>query len=266
MTSLRRPLIVLTHARARIAAAAILILAAWEIGVLVSARDAAPTREEWQAVANAMPSELRPDQLIMFAPAWIDPVGRRWLGDRLSLEQVGRMDAARYREIWEVSVRGASAPEVARASPVSEQTFGPIRLRRFVRDAPAITWSSRDGAHICEVDFMPRLGLAFELRHPFAQGRRVFQTVSLGNELQVYAGLADYKLRTLNRSGAIVQAMVDGREVTRAVVGNEDGWVALPPARTVPGPHTLEIITRVQPRGPVDLSVCVAAEARRYGS
>lgn len=253
----------LRQARARLAAVGLVVLAVWEVAVLVSARQSAPSPEDWQAVAAAIPATLGADQLVVFAPRWIDPVGRRWLGDRMSIEQVARMDAARYREIWEVSMRGASAPEVAGAAALSEQSVGPLRLRRVVRNAPAVTWSLADGAHLCEIDFEPRLGLALDLRQPFAQALREFRQVPLGNELQVYAGLADYQKRSRNRSKALIQVMVDGREVARGLAGNNDAWVALPTISTSSGAHDVEIVARVQdPRGTVDISVCVAAEAR----
>jgi hypothetical protein len=249
--------------RARLAAAALVLLAIWEVMVMVSARQSEPSPENWQAVAAVIPAAVRHDQLIVFAPRWIDPVGRLWLGGRMSLDHAARMDAVRYREIWEVSVRGASAPEVADAPAVSEQSFGPIRVRRFVQHAPAVTWSLTEGSRICEVDFEPRRGVVLDLHHAFDQALNVSRRVELGDQLQVYAGLADYKKRSDNVSKARIQAMVDGREVTHGIVANVDGWVALPMAATEKGAHDIEIIARVQdPRGPVDFSVCVAAEAR----
>ena len=249
--------------RARLAAAALLLVAVWEVTVLVSARRSEPSAADWRAVAAAIPATPRDDRLILFAPRWLDPVGRLWLGDRISLDQAARMDAVRYREVWEVSVRGASAPEVVGRPAVSEQGFGPILVRRFVREAPAVTWSLTEGARICEIDFEPRRGVILDLRNPFDQGQRVFRQVDLGDQLQVYAGLADYKRRSDNRSQALIQTLVDGREVARGIVGNDDGWVALPMATTPSGAHDVEFIVRVQdPRGPIDLSVCVAAEAR----
>jgi hypothetical protein len=249
--------------RARLAAGGLVLLAVWEIMVLASAHRSAPSRENWQAVAAVIPPMLRDDQLIVFAPRWIDPVGRLWLGSRMSLDHAARMDAVRYREIWEVSVRGAEAPDVAGEPAVSEQAFGPIRLRRFVRDAPRVTWSLSEGARICEVDFEPRRGVVLELDHPLGQARRPYEDVNLGDQLQVYAGLADYKKRSDNRATALIQVMVDGREATRGIATNDNGWAALPTAATPPGLHEVEILARVQdPRDPIGLSVCVAAEAR----
>jgi hypothetical protein len=65
---------------------------------------------------------------------------------------------------------------------------------------------------------------------------------------------------------ALVQVLVDGREVARASAGNDDGWVALPTASTPSGAHDVRIVARVldpiDAVAPVDLSVCVAAESR----
>jgi hypothetical protein len=254
----------MTDARARLAAAALVIVAVWEIAVLVSAGRAAPSRADWEAVAAAIPATIGPDQLIVFAPRWIDPVGRRWLGSRLSLEHAARMDTARYREIWEVSVRGHAAPDVEGLPPSSERTFGPIRLRRFAREAPPmVIWSLTEGRRICEIDFEPRLGLVIPLRHAFAMARRPLGQVPLGSELQVYAGLDDYKKRSVNRATARIQVLIDGDEVAHGVLGNDTGWVALPPVATQGGVHDLQIVARVdRPVEPIEMAVCVAAEAR----
>jgi len=256
MTALRR-------ASARLGTAGLLLVAIWEIAVLTHARQSEPSSGDWQAAAASIPSSPGREALIVFAPRWIDPVGRLWLGDRISLEQAGRMDTVRYREIWEVSIRGASAPEVRDQKAVSEQNFGPLRVRRFVRDVPSVIWDLTPESKTCEIDFEPRRGILLELGHEYAQPRRTFQQVNLGTDLVLYAGLAGYQTRADNRSTALVQAMVDGREVTRGFVGNQSGWVALPAAATAPGPHDVEIIARVQNAlGRVHLAVCVAAESR----
>ena len=253
----------MSSVRARIAAAALVALAIWEVLTLASAGRSAAAPADWQAVAAAIPATLGSDQLVVFAPRWIDPVGRRWLGARLTLDQVARIDTVRYRQIWEVSIRGADAPELAGESPASVETFGPIRVRRFERRAPAVTWSLAEGTRICEIDFEPRRGVPLILRAPYAQARRKFERVPLGTELQVYAGLDDYQKRSRNRSAALVRLMVDDREVAHRTIGNGDGWAALPVVATEPGAHDVEVVARVQRAdGPVDLSVCVAAEAR----
>src|SRR5205814_7569859 len=86
---------------------------------------------------QAVRAGFREGDLIVFAPAWIDPLGRRELGDLMPLSMVGRPDAARYARIWELSIRGARAPEAA-GLPVEERArHGLITVSRYRQ--PALT-------------------------------------------------------------------------------------------------------------------------------
>lgn len=247
---------------ARIAALAFVLLAAWEVAVVMRAGASVPTDADWQAVAAAIPRTLGSEQVIVFAPDWIDPVGRKWLGDRLSIDQVARMDLTRFRDVWEVSSRGASARELAGMAIADDRAYGALRLRHVHRQAPDVVWAPSEDRQICEVDFAPRRGVVLDLHHELAQSVRTFAGVTLGSAFQVYAGLNDYKKRSVNQSGALLQVMVDGQLVGQALLRNASGWLPLSLVQTTPGPHTVEFVARVQaPRGAVDLSVCVAAES-----
>lgn len=251
------------RSRARLAACGLVALAVWEIGTLVVARESAPKPEHWKAAAAAVRASAGPDALIVFAPRWLDPVGRRWLGDRISLDDAARMDAARYRQVWEVSIRGATAAEMAGQAVASEQHFGRIRVRQLLQPGATVTWDLRDRSRIHEVDFEPRKGVLLELRRDGQQQRLVFPGVTLADTLHVAAGLADHRARSENRATALLTVLVDGREVSRGYVGNDTGWLALPVASTRPGRHDVEFVARVHAsRGPVRLAVCVAAESR----
>lgn len=253
----------LANYSARIAAGGLLLLAIWEIAVLIEVRQSAPTPEDWKATAAAVRASSETDALIVFAPDWIDPVGRHWLGDRITLDDAARMDAARYRQVWEISIRGASAPDVAGEIPVSEQTFGRVKVRQFIRAAPAIVWDLKDRSRIHEVGFRARKGVLLELRGADEHARLEFPHVGLGAELHVYAGLANYRSRDENHAIASLVVLVDGREVTRGQIDNESGWLRLPVASTRPGPHTVEFLARVdRVKGPIHLAICVAAESR----
>ena len=253
----------LATCQARIAAALLLLLAFWEIAALVAARESAPTSRDWTAAAAAVRAAADRDALIVFAPRWIDPVGRLWLGDHISLDQAARMDSARYRQVFELSIRGATAPDVAGETAASDQRFGEVRVRQFIRPAPAVTWALTEGAHVHEVDFEPRKSVLVELAHAYEQRQVRFDRVTLGAELHVYAGLADYKTRTDNRATALLRVMVDGEEVSRASVANDSGWLALPVAATRPGPHDVEFVARIQDaRQPIHVALAFAAESR----
>src|SRR5262245_17609859 len=46
--------------------------------------------DEWAAAAAEVRGAFRPGDLIVFAPAWVDPIGRSYLGDLMPPEMVGR--------------------------------------------------------------------------------------------------------------------------------------------------------------------------------
>src|SRR3954449_12306080 len=92
-----------------IAGALLVAVAIWEIVASIRDAGAVPGDDAWAEAAGAVRAEYRPGDLIVFAPSWVDPVGRMHLGDLISLEAAGRMDAARYPRIWELSIRGAHA-------------------------------------------------------------------------------------------------------------------------------------------------------------
>ncbi|TMQ03221.1 MAG: hypothetical protein E6J91_47835 [Deltaproteobacteria bacterium] len=125
-----------------IAAAPALLLLAISVWEVCAARcDAtavpAPDAAAWRAAAAAVRAGYRPGDLIVFAPAWIDPVGRYQLGDLIPLEAAARMDAARYARIWEVAIRGARSPDTAGLAPAEAEDHGGVAVRRYER-APAI--------------------------------------------------------------------------------------------------------------------------------
>src|SRR5689334_23525423 len=122
--------------RARLAAIPALLLVAiaiWEIVATRADAHAVPDDRAWSEAAKLVRAGHRPGDLIVFAPRWIDPVGRLHLGDLIPLEMAGRMDAARYGVIWELAIRGARAPETAGQEPGWEGDFGGVVVRRFER-------------------------------------------------------------------------------------------------------------------------------------
>jgi hypothetical protein len=244
---------------ATVAGLALAVLATWEVAVLAQVHGRAPTDRDWRAAAAAVAEAHAPGDQILFAPSWVDPVGRRWLGQLLDPADAGFMDLARYGRIWELSIRGATAKELRGRSAAFSRTFGAVRVRRFDQAAATVTWRAHEGGPILEVAHRPRQCLR-------VIGPRSFEGVSLGSELQVYAGLADVWARKENRAFALVRVFVDGEERARASVGNDSGWLALPRIATTPGPHDVAFEVTVDPeRGDprrARLDTCLAAEAR----
>ena len=85
--------------------------------------------EDWTAARDAVKAELQPDDLVSFAPFWADPLGRRSFGDAIATtRREGRSDERRFRRAFEVSIRGAHDPALARWKTVSEKRTGDVTV------------------------------------------------------------------------------------------------------------------------------------------
>lgn len=92
--------------------------------------------EDWGAARDAVVRDVKPDDLVTFAPFWSDPLGRRWFGaDLMTLERAGRSDEARFARAWEVSIRGAHDPSVATWKAVGTTHHGDVTVT--LRENPA---------------------------------------------------------------------------------------------------------------------------------
>jgi hypothetical protein len=256
---------------AAIPALLLVVVAAWE--TCATPRDAAsvPGDKAWQRAAEIVREGYRPGDLIVFAPAWNDPVGRLHLGDLIPIEMAARMDAARYARIWELSIRGARAPETAGLTPVASTDIGGIAVRLFTR-TPATVVSdvldvlptarvegpARPTLELAEVGFAPHRCIQVI---PPANGtvKITFPQLMLGTSLVGYAGLADIFTRRSPRGPGTLETTIDGRSVGKLDVGVDDGWVKFA-APTTPGPHDVTFI--LSAKDPNRL-ICFTAEARQ---
>lgn len=242
----------------------------WE--VCAARRDArsVPGEVAWGAAAERVRAAFRPGDLIVFAPAWIDPVGRKQLGDLIPIEAAARMDAARYGRIWELAIRGARAPETAGLAPVASEEVDGIAVRRFER-APAVVVSdvlellgsaTSDGARptleLTEVGFAPHRCLQVSPR-PGVPLRIAFPALALGRELVGYAGIADVFTRRDVRSPGRLDVEIAGKVVASVAPGVEDGWVRFA-ASTTPGRSDVTFVARASDG---NRRICFAAEARQ---
>ena len=240
--------------RAVLCAFAVVVIAVWEIAVLARARTEAPTDEDWQAAATWVRERHRGGDLVVFAPAWVDPVGRRWLGDLLPIPIAARMDDARYPRVFEVSIRDAASPEAT--GRLVEESPGRVKVRLLERPAPRVTWDLRDRAVLREIDFTPRLCVPLR-----PDGTLDLPGVPLGTELVVHAGIADCRSRRANRAVAALRVLVDEVEVSRADIGNASGWHRLPVATTTAGLHRVRFVATASGKKDA-LDLCLFAEAR----
>jgi hypothetical protein len=239
-------------------------IAVWEIVASARAGRSVPGPDGWARAEAVVRQGYRPGDLIVFAPAWIDPVGREHLGDLIPIEAAARMDADRFAVIWEVSIRGARAPETRGLTPASV-TGGEVTVRRFEREpvevvADLLATPSTPPAHVVigEVGFAPHRCIEV-IPRPGGTTRLDFGQVTLGSSLVGYAGRADVFARQKFRDPAHFELQVDGATVADVGLGIDDGWRRFA-ADTTPGPHHVEVLASAVGK---NAHVCFAAEARR---
>ena len=247
---------------ALVAAAALALLALFETAVALTAGARVAPASDWEAAAAEVRAGFSPGDVIAFAPAWVDQIGRAHLGDLVTVEMAGRPDADRYARVWEVSIRGAHAPDAGGAHLVKESRHGKVRVALYDKPAAHVVWDftaradearvtqtpgtsppaganetpcytdvgpawrcpgSRVERRTLEIDYRPRRGILAQAD----SGRTThvgFTEVPLGATLVVYAGIHDYFARK-NGSGLVdFSVVVDGRPLLATHVANADGW------------------------------------------
>lgn len=252
----------------------LVVLAVWEIGFTRCAATSVPDDAAWAQVAQVVRAKFQPGDLIVFAPDWVDPVGRLHLGDLIPIEAAARMDAAKYGRIWELSIRGARHPDVAGLTPVEivRRERGGVELRRYERTPVTVLADVREllptartegggrgpTLELAEVGFAPRRCVQV-VPSPGKPVRITFPQVALGRELVGYVGLADVFTRRDIRAPGQLEVELGGRVIAAARPGVDDGWVRFA-APTTPGTADLTFIVRAD--APNRL-ICFAAETRR---
>jgi hypothetical protein len=226
-------------------------LALVETGAALTAPARVASDADWQAAAAEVRAGFTAGDVIAFAPAWADQVGRAHLGDLVTVEMAGRSDVDRYARVWEVSIRGARSPDSAGAHLVSTNEHGRVRVALYEKPAVPVIFDFTSAAaearimrgtapcfgdpihgwrcggerverRTLEIDYRPRRGLLVPAdRTPTTLG---YGEVTLGDTLVVYAGIHDYYARKSADGLVDFSVDVDGVERLRARVGNDDGW------------------------------------------
>ena len=223
--------------------------------------------------------------LIVFAPDWIDPVGRLHLGDLIPVEMAGRMDDARHGTVWELAIRGARAAESRGREVAWSGEFGGVTVRRLVAEpavvvsdflaefpratiapgegaASKVTWVGRPAVQLEEVGFTPRRCIRVEPR-PDQSVRIVYRGVALGSSLVGYVGLADIFTRRDVRNPGRLAVSIAGRERARVDFGVDDGWVRFAVDTEPAASAEVEFTATAVGSGARKRLICFAAEARK---
>lgn len=93
---------------------------------------------DWKAARQVVEKKLRPEDLLLFAPKWEDPIGRAELGDGLaSLARTARPDESRFPRAVEVSARGKHRPELEGWKLLEEERVGRLTVGVYENPNPA---------------------------------------------------------------------------------------------------------------------------------
>jgi hypothetical protein len=111
-------------------------IALLELGAHVVQTHSVASGDDWRAARDATKAMLRPDDLVVFAPKWVDPVGRETFGDEIAtLEREAYGDVSRFPRAIEVSIRGQRAHDLATWSKTDEKTVRGIKLTTYENPA-----------------------------------------------------------------------------------------------------------------------------------
>jgi len=240
-------------------AALLIVVALWEACATVRDSRSVPDDDAWARAEKIVRADYKPGDLIVFAPDWVDPVGRLHLGDLISVEAAGRMDDAKYARIWELSIRGAHAIDGTPAYEHSDE----VTVRRFEQTPVKVVTDLRDHAPetrlqrvLAEVGFEPHDCLVIT-----APARVTFPKLQLGTTLVGYMGIPDVFERREYREPGTLQVEIGGANVAVATAGVDDGWVRFE-AKTQPGVADVTVIASATAGPGQHRKICFAAEAR----
>jgi hypothetical protein len=256
-------------------AAGLVLVALWEVAATRCAATSAPDDDAWAEAARVVRAEYKRGDLIVFAPRWIDPVGRLHLGDLISIDDAARMDAAKYARIWELSIRGARADDTRDLDAALDESRGGVRVRRYDRRPAIVVADVRDRLasarvapgvrpptlELTEVGFAPHrcVQLVPARDRP---ARFELPQLPLGTTLVGYVGIAHPTSteRRHDRAAVTLAIEIAGKQAATATAGVDDGWVRFAADTTRGAADVAFVATSDSPDGQL---ACFAAETRR---
>jgi hypothetical protein len=93
---------------------------------------------DWAAARAYVSTQVRPDDLIAFAPTWIDPIGRKEFGAAMAtVEREARPDESRFVRAFEVAIRGRHLRVLSGWRRAGEKAFGGVTVTTWENPTPA---------------------------------------------------------------------------------------------------------------------------------
>ncbi|MGH7284721.1 MAG: hypothetical protein ACRELY_24615 [Polyangiaceae bacterium] len=112
--------------------AAVPLVGLVELGAHVAEVRGVTPDSDWNAARDSVKAEAKPEDLIAFAPRWVDPVGREKFGKELAtISREAPGDVSRFPRAFEVSIRGKHWPEFETWKKADEKHFGAVTVTTF---------------------------------------------------------------------------------------------------------------------------------------
>lgn len=244
----------------------LVLVALWEIVAARVQTSSVPDDAAWKQAAAVVRTDWQPGDLIVFAPAWVDPVGRMHLGDLIPVEAAARPHIMGYPQIWELSIRGAHSKELESLTAELDTEVAGIQVRRFKNPPMEQLADTLDligqakfegGAAsvvLAEVGFEPHRCIQAVPAPKGKPLRITFPSLPAGL-VTTSAGLADIFKRRTYRHAAKLDVEIAGKVVASLAPGIDTGWTHATPFPHPGGPVTF-VITADQP----ERLVCFAAQ------
>lgn len=116
------------------------VVAVGELALAQAQARKVPTDAEWRAAAAAAKAAKKPGDVVVVAPAWAGPLGRKAIGEvdptMIDLSSVAKSDLETATRVLELSIRGQDDPDTKGFTLLSEQSFGPVKLRTLGNPHP----------------------------------------------------------------------------------------------------------------------------------
>lgn len=277
---------------------ALLAGAGWEAFTTMQQHEAAPGETDWQAAVLLVRKERDPKEPLVFAPAWVEPLGRKYFRGDLSLEQMTLPDLDRFSRVWQVSIRGARHPWLAGLTP--DKTWpggGTVTVSRFIKPAAEIlydftqhimeasvqrrgpqtatcqkrgkrficdekrTWNWA-GPHLAEVKHRPyRCVFVHPVDHHTM--RVTYPAVPMGSKLVGYTGIDDFENVKRAKEPVNLNIYVGDTSVGAVVHQNDQGWRRFSFDTKAHAGQTHPVRFEVNAKIAFSRTFCFSAEVRR---
>jgi hypothetical protein len=108
-----------------------------ELGAHVVQTHSVTPERDWAAARAYVASHAAPEDLVAFAPRWVDPIGRKTFGsDLATLAREARPDETRFPRAFEVGIRGGHLPSLSDWHRADVERFGAVTVTLWENPSP----------------------------------------------------------------------------------------------------------------------------------